>query len=183
MKFDVRIIKLPNKVLRKKSVNVPIPLTKEDDLLVQKMMYHVIDSTKPETHFRPAVGVAAVQYGILKNIFFVHILDSDDNVLFSDAIINPKIIAKSQGMVALKQGEGCLSVRETDPNQEGFIKRSERIVVEAYSYNEKKIKTFDCNQFVAIVFQHELDHLQGKLFIDHINHNHPWQKDEDLKTL
>ncbi len=183
MKFDVRIIKLPNKVLRQKSVNVTLPLTKEDDLLVQKMMYHVIDSTKPETHFRPAVGVAAVQYGVLKNIFFVHILDTEDNIVFSDTIINPKVIAKSDGLTALKQGEGCLSVRETDPNQEGLIKRSERIVVEAYSYNEKKVKTFDCKQFVAIVFQHELDHLEGKLFIDHIDHKNPWVIEKDLNIL
>ncbi len=183
MKFDVKIIKLPNNILREKSVNVAIPLSKEDDLLVQKMMYHVIDSTKPETNFRPAVGVAAVQYGILKNIFFVHILDEDDQIVFSDTIINPKIIAKSQGMIALKQGEGCLSVRETDANQDGFIKRSERIVVEAYSYNEKKIKTFDCKRFVAIVFQHELDHLEGKLFIDHIDQKNPWVKEEDLNIL
>ncbi|MGL5205128.1 MAG: peptide deformylase, partial [Metamycoplasmataceae bacterium] len=138
---------------------------------------------KEGSNFRPAVGVAAIQYGIAKNMFFVHILDSEDNILFSDVIINPKILAKSEGLIALRQGEGCLSVKETDPNQEGFIKRSERIVLDAYSYNEKKIKRFDCKQFVAIVFQHELDHLEGKLFIDHINQNDPWIKTEDLKLI
>ena len=110
-------------------------------------------------------------------------MDTEDNIVFSDTIINPKVIAKSDGLTALKQGEGCLSVRETDPNQEGLIKRTERIVVEAYSYNEKKVKTFDCKQFVAIVFQHELDHLEGKLFIDHIDHKKPWVIEKDLNIL
>ncbi|MGL5205585.1 MAG: peptide deformylase [Metamycoplasmataceae bacterium] len=183
MKFDVRIVQLPSKVLRKKSTDVSLPLNKEDDLLAQQMIYHVTDSIKEGSRFRPAVGVAAIQYGIPKNMFFVHILDSEDNLLFSDVIINPKVIGKSDGMVALKQGEGCLSVKESYPNQEGFIKRSERIVLDAYSYKEKKIKRFDCKQFVAIVFQHELDHLDGKLFIDHIDHKNPWTKDDDLKIL
>lgn len=183
MKFDVKIVKLPNKILRQKSIDVMIPLSEEDDLLAQKMMYHVVDSTKEDTIFRPAVGVAAVQYGILKRMFFVHILDTNNNIVFSDVIINPKILAKSEGLIALKQGEGCLSINETDPNQEGFIKRSERIVLEAYSYNEKKIKRFDCQKFTAIVFQHELDHLEGKLFIDHIDHKNPWYKEEDLTIL
>ncbi|MGL5617492.1 MAG: peptide deformylase [Metamycoplasmataceae bacterium] len=183
MKFDVKIVQLPSKILRKKSVDVPLPLSKEDDLLAQQMIYHVTDSIKEGSEFRPAVGVAAIQYGIAKNMFFVHILDNEDNLIFSDVIINPKVLAKSEGMVALRQGEGCLSVKESDSNQEGFIKRSERIVLEGYSYNEKKIKRFDCKQFLAIVFQHELDHLDGKLFIDHIDHKNPWAKDEDLKIL
>lgn len=173
MKFNVNIIKLPNKTLREKSVDVILPLCKEDELLAEKMIYHVVDSTKEDTIFRPAVGVAAVQYGVLKRMFFVHILDSENNVVFSDVIINPKVIAKSDGLISLKQGEGCLSVKENSPNQDGFIKRSERIIVDAYSYNEKKIKRFDCKQFVAIVFQHELDHLEGILFIDHIDHKTP----------
>lgn len=183
MKFNVNIIKLPNKILRKKSMDVILPLSKEDDLLAQQMIYHVIDSTKENSTFRPAVGVAAVQYGILKKMFFVHILDSENNIVFSDVIINPKIIAKSKGVISLKNGEGCLSVNETDPNQDGFIKRSERIVVDAYSYNEKKVKRFDCSQFTAIVFQHELDHLEGKLFIDHIDHKKPWFKEKELTLL
>lgn len=183
MKFDVKIIQLPNKILREKSVDVILPLSKEDDLLAQKMIFHVTESIKEGSHFRPAVGVAAVQYGILKKMFFVHILDNEDNILFSDVIINPKVIAKSEGLVALRQGEGCLSVKETDPNQEGFIKRSERIVLDAYSYKDKKIKRFDCKQFIAIVFQHELDHLDGKLFIDHIDHKNPLARDEDLTIL
>lgn len=183
MKFEVKIIQLPNKILRQKSVDVTIPLSSEDDLLAKKMIYHVIDSTKENSIFRPAVGVAAVQYGILKRMFFVHILDEEDNIIFSDVIINPKIIAKSEGLAALRQGEGCLSVNESDSNQEGYIKRSERIVVDAYSYNEKKIKRFDCKRFLAIVFQHELDHLDGKLFIDHIDDKNIWSKNKDLTIL
>ncbi len=183
MTFKINIIKLPNKTLRKKSIDVVLPLNKEDDLLAKKMMYHVVDSTKEGTIFRPAVGVAAVQYGILKRMFFIHILDEKDNIIFSDVIINPKIIGKSNGLVALKQGEGCLSVRETDANQDGLIKRSERVVVDAYSYTEKKIKRFDYKGFVAIVFQHELDHLEGKLFLDYIDKKNPWKKEKDLKIL
>ncbi|MGL4343117.1 MAG: peptide deformylase [Metamycoplasmataceae bacterium] len=183
MKFDVKLVELPEKVLRKKSLDCLLPLSKEDDLLAQKMIYHVTESIKKNSPFRPAVGVAAVQYGILKKMFFVHIKNNKGEIEFSDVLINPKVIAKSESLVALQTGEGCLSVNEKDPNQEGFIRRSERIKLKAYSYYQKKEIIIDARYYLAIVLQHELDHLDGKLFIDHIQKNKKWIADKDLILL
>ena len=180
---DVTLVTLPNEVLRKKSENVPLPLTNEDDLLIQKMMFHVQNSQEKDTKFQPAVGVAAVQYGILKNVFYILIKDDNDKVIFSDALINPKMIGHSEVKLSLKEGEGCLSVNENYPKQEGYVFRYNRVIIKAYSYFEKKEKRYDLSGYSAIVAQHEYDHLQGKLFIDHINLKHPWDLPGDVEIL
>ncbi len=182
-KFIVNIVQLPNKILREKSQDVVLPLSPEDVHLAETMIYHVEDSIKPNSKFRPAVGVAAIQYGIPKNMFYVYIEDGFGNVIFRDLLINPKVISKSNALIALKEGEGCLSVKESDPNQKGYVKRSLRIIVEGYSYFEKKVVRHDQSNYVAIVLQHELDHLEGKLFIDRIDHKNPWKKEKDLYTI
>nr|WP_318028558.1 peptide deformylase [Mycoplasmopsis bovis] len=61
--------KVAKKVLRQKSVNVPIPLSNEDIELAEKMIYHIDDSQKEGSKFQAGVGVAAVQYGVLKRVF------------------------------------------------------------------------------------------------------------------
>ncbi|TPE57204.1 peptide deformylase [[Mycoplasma] falconis] len=180
---DVKLVELPEKVLRNKSLDVPVPLTKEDEELIEKMIFHVDDSQKPLTKFRPAVGVAAVQYGILKNIFYIMIQDEKGNYIFKDALINPVMIGHSETKIALSEGEGCLSVNEKDPGQEGYIYRYSRVIVKAYSYYERKEKVYDVSGYPAIVMQHEYDHLQGKLFIDHINKKDPWKEIPKSKLL
>ncbi|WP_036453031.1 peptide deformylase [Mycoplasma buteonis] len=182
-KFDINLVLLPDKVLRKKSQDVPLPLTEEDIELAERMIYHIDDSQKPNTKFRPGVGVAAVQYGILKNVFYVFVQNEDKNVIFKDVLFNPKVVFKSQTKVALEEGEGCLSVGDDIPNQEGFVHRSDRIVVDAYSYYNRQFMRFDVKGYLAIVFQHELDHLNGNLFIDRIKVKNPWQKNSKAKYL
>ncbi|AWX42516.1 formylmethionine deformylase [Metamycoplasma cloacale] len=180
---DVTLVQLPKPILRQKSAPVPIPLTEEDDLLIQKMIFHVDDSQKPDTKFRPAVGVAAIQYGIPKQIFYILITNDKNEVIFRDAVVNPKMLAHSDIKLALEEGEGCLSVNENDPNQEGYVPRYARVVLEGYSYFEKKVKKYDVSGYTAIVFQHEYDHLQGNLFIDHINQKDPWKLPKNTKVL
>ena len=102
---------------------------------------------------------------------------------FSDVLINPKVVATSAYEVALDGGEGCLSVDEDWPNQEGYVYRKNRIVIDAYSYKEKKNKRYDFNGYLAIIAQHELDHLQGKLFVDRINRKDPWEKKNDAVII
>ncbi|UUM19775.1 MULTISPECIES: peptide deformylase [unclassified Mycoplasma] len=175
-KFEVQIVNLPDQILRKKSVDVPIPLTQEDIELAEKMIYHIDDSQKEGSEFRPGVGVAAIQYGVLKNVFYVYLPDDKGNPIFKDVLFNPKIVRKSDQLVALSQGEGCLSVPEDWPKQEGYVPRSYKITVQAYSFNKQGMYTFDLTGYLAIIFQHELDHLNGKLFIDRINQKDPWKK-------
>ncbi|MCE6056188.1 peptide deformylase [Mycoplasmopsis agalactiae] len=175
--YNVDLVKLPKKVLRKKSENVPIPLTSEDIELAKTMIYHIDDSQKQGSKFQAGVGVAAVQYGILKRVFYINITEDmvdDKSQILRDVFFNPTIIAMSNSKIALSQGEGCLSVGRNIPNQSGLVYRHKRIVIEAYSYFEKKIKRYDLSGYPAIVAQHELDHLEGKLFIDRIDNNNPW---------
>ncbi|BAQ54637.1 peptide deformylase [Mycoplasmopsis arginini] len=180
---DVKLVQLPEKILREKSQDIEIPLSKENIDLIEKMIFHVSDSQKPNTKFRPAVGVAAIQYGIPKNIFYILIVDANDKVIFNDALINPKLVGHSNHKLALSEGEGCLSVNESWPNQEGYVPRYSRVIVDAYSYMEKKFKRYEVSGYTAIVFQHEYDHLQGNLFIDRINKKNPWGKDKELEVL
>ncbi|WGI36688.1 peptide deformylase [Mesomycoplasma lagogenitalium] len=180
----VKIIQLPNKILRQKSIDVPWPLNEEDEKLAQQMIDHIDYSQEEgQTMYRPGVGVAAVQYGILKNMFYVNVNNGKDDIIFKDVIINPKVLGTSESELALHHGEGCLSVGENWPNQEGFVRRKKVIKVEGYSYFDKVKKVWTVSDYVAIVFQHELDHLQGKLFIDRINKKAPWKKVDKLETI
>ncbi|MGL5357539.1 MAG: peptide deformylase [Metamycoplasmataceae bacterium] len=183
MIYKINIVQLPEKVLRQKSVDVLLPLNEEDELLAKKMIYHVTDSIKKGSKFRPAVGVAAVQYGILKNMFFVHILNPDNSILFSDVLINPKVLGLSDINTALSSGEGCLSVGRKILNQDGYVKRSGHIKLEAFSYYKNKKIVIDAYGYLAIVIQHELDHLDGKLFIDRIDKKNKWAGEKDLNLL
>ncbi len=174
---DVELVKLPKKVLRQKSVNVPIPLSNEDIELAEKMIYHIDDSQKEGSKFQAGVGVAAVQYGVLKRVFYINVTEDmvdDKKYALRDVFFNPVVIAKSESKIALSQGEGCLSVGRNIKNQSGAVYRHKRIVIEAYSYFEKKVKRYDLKDYPAIVAQHELDHLDGKLFIDRIDPKDLW---------
>ncbi|WP_322941577.1 peptide deformylase [Mycoplasmopsis cynos] len=182
-KYKINIVELPNDVLRKNSNDIKIPLSKEDEILAEMMIYHIDDSQKDGSEFRPGVGVAAVQYGILKNVFYVFLQDNEQNIIFKDVLFNPKIVFASKMQVALNEGEGCLSVPETYPNQEGYVHRSKRIIVDAYSYFEKKFLRYEVSDYLAIIFQHELDHLNGKLFIDRISKKNPWLKKQGVKYI
>ncbi|WP_406614040.1 peptide deformylase [Mycoplasma corogypsi] len=183
-KYKVELVQLPENVLRKRSQDVPIPLQEEDIELAEKMIYHIDNSQEPNTEFRPGIGVAAVQYGVLKNVFYVYVKDDNTNqVIFKDVLFNPKVISKSDKQIALSEGEGCLSVDEKWPNQEGYVHRSTKLVVQAYSYYERAWKRFEVEGFLAIVFQHELDHLQGRLFIDRIKTSDPWRKNKKAEYI
>ncbi|TQC54006.1 peptide deformylase [Mycoplasmopsis mucosicanis] len=183
------IVQLPNKVLRKKSHDVPWPLNDEDKQLAEAMIYHIDNSQQEDTEYQPGVGVAAVQYGILKNMFYINFSDQDSPLLegkqktLRDLFINPKIITKSDFKASLIEGEGCLSVGSNIKNQRGYVYRANRIIFEAYSYFQNKWVRVDLTGYLAIVAQHELDHLNGKLFIDHINKSNPFKQVENSRLI
>lgn len=133
---------------------------------------------KPD-HLRPAVGLAAPQIGINKNLFFIRIeWDKDDLTKVEEiAAINPKILSRSSQIVALEDGEGCLSV---DIDHEGLIPRSYKVIVSYYDYLSKKlVVNRTLRGYQAVVFQHEYDHNIGKLYYDHINQENPYFKKDD----
>jgi len=106
------------------------------------------------------VGIAAPQVGILKNIIWVQRFDKEDYPF--EVYLNPKIISYSK----LKQDcrEGCLSI----PDRSDTTKtRSYAIMIE-YDKMDRTHHTEMIEDFTAVIFQHEIDHLDGILYLDHL---------------
>ena len=101
------------------------------------------------------VGLAAPQVGILKRICVV----SRDGEVFYE-LINP-VITKQAGKQ--KNIEGCLSV----PGKHGYVERPTSITVEAFDRNGVK-QIYDLNGFMSVIFCHEIDHLDGTLYVDKV---------------
>ena len=169
----MKIIKLPNKSLRQKSKEVTLPLSEEVKKIAEEMINY-IDLSQDETNdIRAGVGLSAIQIDKPLRMFYVNMKHSEEDGI-RDVIINPKLVGESQMWAALKGGEGCLSINPED-DEEGFVHRKNRVIVKGYSYYENKEKTWDVSGYTAIVFQHELDHLDGKLYIDRVNKDNRWE--------
>lgn len=172
------IIKDNNPNLRTKSLDVTLPLSQEDiDLILQLNEYleNGYDEQKCELYnIRPGVGIAAIQVDIPKKIFII--LGYDEyGKLHHYGVINPKIISHSEELTYLESGEGCLSV---DRPVEGLVHRPRRITVKCHLFDfenhSTQETTLKLKGYMAVVFQHEYDHLFGRLFMDHINKNNPF---------
>ena len=107
-------------------------------------------------------------------MFVIHAYN-EEGQLFHYGIINPKILSHSEELTFLPTGEGCLSV---DRIVEGLVHRPRRIRFRAHFYDFNENKLFQAEtrlaDYLAIVFQHEYDHLHGILFYDHINKEQPF---------
>jgi peptide deformylase len=91
-------------------------------------------------------------------------------------LANPKIKSYSQSKCFLSGGEGCLSVKK---KHDGIVPRRSKVIVEAYDLiNNKQIEII-AEDFLAINLQHEIDHLNGILYYDHINKSNPYFVDEE----
>ncbi len=145
----LKIVKYPDSVLRKKCKEVE-EITPEVKKLIEDMA-----KTMGKNN---GVGLAAPQVGILKRIIVFETPDGPKG------FINPKILKKQKETEIME--EGCLSF----PGLFLKIKRAKEIEIEALDENGGKIKV---QGFLARVLQHEIDHLDGILFIDRIGF---WQK-------
>lgn len=125
------------------------------------------------------VALAAPQIGVSKRIFVVRYDRSgksarDENVAPELGIfINPKIVKSSRRRVMMD--EGCLSVR----GLYGFVERNDRVTVQAYDEHGKKFERGG-GGLLAQIFQHEIGHLDGELFIDHAEQ--VWEQPEEPKA-
>lgn len=178
------IIRDDNPILRQKSAPVSLPLSEEDKALALKLLSHVKTSQDDEMaekkNIRSAVGIAAVQVGVLKQLLGISIPMGEEEAPLDFALANPKIISNSVQMTYLKEGEGCLSV---DDAHAGYVPRYARIKVKAYDCISEQEVVFRLSGYPAIVMQHEIDHFKGVLFYDHINLKNPWQSIEDAIVL
>lgn len=145
----IRTIRLSgDEILRKK--------TKEVDEIDEKIVELVNDMIET-MHKYNGVGLAAPQVGILKRIAVIDLYEEGDGPV---TLINPYII-KEEGKQTVD--EGCLSF----PNQFAKIVRPKKVVVEALDINGKKIK-IEAEGLFAQAISHEVDHLNGEVFIDKI---------------
>lgn len=181
------IIKDDHPNLRLKSKPVTLPLSNEDRETLYKLNEYLVNSLDLQfceaNNIRPGVGLAAPQINVQKQMFVILTEDEKGN-LFHYGIINPKIISHSEELAFLPSGEGCLSV---DKVVEGLVHRYRRITVKGHFYNfethELTQQQIRLQNYIAIVFQHEFDHLSGVLFYDHINSTNPFYIPENSKPI
>ena len=101
------------------------------------------------------------------------------DVIIDEVFINPRILKHSVKKAALSEGEGCLSVPRSVP---GLVPRPRRVTFE-YQDIEGDFYEVKLSDYEAIVTQHEIDHLKGILFYDHINPEKPWEADDNTIVL
>ena len=143
---------------------------------VDKSVQDLMDAMLETMYKNHGIGLAAVQVGAMQRVLVAHITedmgwDNNDDFPLKDGYVavgkaycmaNPKIISFSKEELLLQ--EGCLSV----PGTRDFVKRPESIIVE-YTDRDGKLCTLKAERWLARCIQHEVDHLNGILFIDHLS--------------
>lgn len=143
------ILEFPDNRLRKKAA-----LVKTVDDKIKKLVDDMLE-TMYESH---GVGLAATQVNVHQRVVVMDVSENKDTPL---CLINPEIIEKD----GIKESEeGCLSV----PGFFEKVNRAEHIIVRALNRNGEPFQ-FDARDLLAVCVQHELDHLNGKLFVDYIS--------------
>ena len=146
------ILTEPNEILRKKSLNVE---------KVDKDLQNLMDDMLETMYAAPGIGLAAIQIGIPKRVIVLDLASKDEpkNPMY---FINPEIIEKSNNNLTYE--EGCLSV----PGQFAEIDRPDKCHLKYLDYygQPKEIKA---EGMLATCIQHEIDHLEGILFIDYLS--------------
>ena len=147
-----QILTEPNKILREKSLTVKVV---DEDL--KKLMDDMLETM----YAAPGIGLAAIQVGVPKRVIVLDIAPKDKpkNPMY---FVNPEIITKSENSSTYE--EGCLSV----PGQFAEINRPDKCHIKYLDYygQPKEIKA---DGMLATCIQHEIDHLEGILFIDYLS--------------
>ena len=147
-----KILTEPDPFLRQKSKNVDV-VNDEIRSLMDDMLETMYDA--------PGIGLAAIQIGVPKRVIVIDLSKDNEkkNPMF---FVNPEIMKKSQNDASYE--EGCLSV----PNQFAEISRPDTCKVKYFDYNGNE-KILETKGLLATCIQHEMDHLEGILFIDHLS--------------
>lgn len=172
----LKIVKDKVKSLRDKSIPVEMPISQKDRKTLSDMVEYLINSQNEEYcqkhNIRSGVGLAAPQIGINKRMFAIY-YNKSENEIIKYGLVNPKIIQNSLRKVALRGGEGCLSV---DEDKQGYVYRYHKIVMKAFDIITNKEITIIATGYDAIVLQHEYDHLDGILYYDRIDKTNPFKE-------
>lgn len=143
------ILRYPDPRLRTKAK----PVVEVDDT-VRK----IVDDMFETMYAAPGIGLAATQVDIHQQIIVIDVSENKENPL---CLINPEII-KKDGVEEME--EGCLSV----PEYYAKVQRAETVTIKALDRDGKEY-TLDADELLAVCIQHEIDHLNGKVFVDYLS--------------
>ena len=121
-------------------------------------LHRVIDDMLETMYAAPGIGLAATQVDVHQRLIVIDISADRTEPLI---LINPQILSR-EGEIATE--EGCLSV----PGYYDEVKRASRIRVRAQDRNGEPFER-DCEELLAVCVQHEMDHIDGKLFVDYLS--------------
>ncbi|MEX5398405.1 peptide deformylase [Streptococcus sp. ZJ93] len=185
------IIREGHPTLRKVAEEVQLPLSDQEVILGEKMLQFLKHSQDPvmaeKLKLRGGVGLAAPQIDVSKRIIAVLVPNPEDEegnppsqaYALEEIMYNPKIVSHSIQEAAMEGGEGCLSVDREVP---GYVVRHARVTVEYFDKNGEKHR-IKLKGFNAIVVQHEIDHINGIMFYDRINPEHPFAIKEGMLVI
>ena len=168
------IITLPETTLRERSVRIGY-IDESVRQLSEDMVAATLD-WEANRDSEVGVALAAVQVADLRRMTVVRNNIEDKNDTTFSTFINPEIV-KREG-TTVYEPEGCLSV----PDIYGVVARHDRIKVKALDLEGKPVR-LTLEGFLARVFQHEIDHMHGTLFIDHIEHDEYYRLSDDGRLL
>jgi len=140
-----------------KFLSQPTKTVENIDGKIQK----TIDNMAETMYDAPGAGLASIQIGFDKSIIVYDGLPGEVKQSLQ-VLLNPKIIEKEGEIIS--ENEGCLSV----PDFRSDVKRSSLVLVEGFDRDGKPLR-FEAEGYLAIVLQHEIDHLNGTLFIEHLS--------------
>ena len=146
----LEVLHFPDKRLRK--IAQPVKKVSQEIKDIIEQMFFTMYEEK-------GIGLAATQVDIHKRLIVIDVSENRNEKLF---LINPEIISLSNDLDTME--EGCLSV----PGFYESVSRPKTVKVSSLNLDGKKIE-FEANGLLATCIQHEIDHLNGKLFVDHIS--------------
>jgi len=145
----LNILRYPDARLHKTAA----PVTVFDEALKR-----LVQDMAQTMYAAPGVGLAATQVDIHKQVIVVDVSERQDSLV---VLVNPEIVEAS-GISDIE--EGCLSV----PGVYDIVERAERVKVRAYDQNGNPF-TLEAQGLLAVCIQHEMDHLKGKVFVEHLS--------------
>ena len=143
------ILRFPDPRLKK----IAVPVVEIDDS-VRRLIADMAETM----YEAPGIGLAATQVDVHRRVIVIDISETRDQLL---VVINPELIASEGEQVG---EEGCLSV----PGIYDKVERAERVVVR-YLDLVGSVQTIEAEGLLAVCLQHEMDHLQGKVFVEHLS--------------
>ena len=146
-------------------------ITNDDNEYINKMVSYIdtcFNNQSQKYNIKAGIAIAAPQVGFNKRVIYINFNDEQGHHQY--LLANPEIVARSEAKSFIHNGEGCLSVKN---DIECNIPRNYKIIVEAYDLLTNQNISIIATELLSICLQHEIDHLDGILYTDHIDKQKP----------